>query len=146
MNRRDKDGLNQAMAEVRAVYADWEKHPLERNCTGRAECCRFRLTGRTPYLTKGEALVAAQAWRVAGRKTVPDAPDGTCPFLDPVSARCRIYQGRPFGCRTHFCVAAGGPASRGEVRDFIRRLEEIDVRLGGSGGVNLSAAVRAAME
>lgn len=142
--KRADPAHKQAMADVRAVYADWEAHPLERHCTGRAECCRFRLTGRTPYLTKGEALVAAQAWRAAGRTAVPDTPDGSCPFLDPTTARCRIYEGRPFGCRTHFCDAAGGPASRKEVRDFIRRLEEIDTRLGGTGGVNLPTALREA--
>ena len=68
--------------------------------------------------------------------------DGSCPFLHPQSAKCRIYDGRPFGCRTHFCDAAGGPAHRNEVRDLIQRLEAIDHRLGGNGAVNLSTAVR----
>ena len=131
-------------AEVRAIYAEWQARPLERTCTGRAACCRFRLTGRTPFLTRGEALVAAMAWRAAGRTTVPDAADGSCPFLR--GDLCQIYEGRPFGCRTHFCEAAGGPASRKEVRDLIQRLEEIDGRLGGNGGVNLPAAVKEAME
>ena len=40
---------------------------------------------------------------------------------------------------------AGGPATRKEVRDLIQRLEDIDHRLGGSGGVNLPSAVAAAM-
>lgn len=130
-------------AEVRAIYREWEQRPLDRSCTGRGDCCRFRLTGRTPFLTKGEALVAAMAWRAAGRTEVPESPDGACPFLK--DHRCRIYEGRPFGCRTHFCEAAGGPASRKEVRDLIQRLEDIDIRLGGRGGVNLPAAVAAAM-
>ena len=48
------------------------------------------------------------------------APDG----------RCLIYAGRPFGCRTHFCAAAGGPYARREVIDLIHRLEDLDaVRL-----------------
>lgn len=130
-------------AEVRAIYQDWERRPLERNCTARGDCCRFRLTGRTPFLTRGEALVAALAWRAAGRTRVPDPPDGACPFLK--AGRCQIYDGRPFGCRTHFCAAAGGPAARKDVRDLIRRLEDIDTRLGGNGAVNLPAAVAAAM-
>jgi Fe-S-cluster containining protein len=129
--------------EVKAIYRDWEQRPLERSCTGLGDCCRFRNTGRTPFLTKGEALVAAMAWRAAGRTTVPETADGACPFLK--SNRCQIYQGRPFGCRTHFCDAAGGPATRKEVRDLIQRLEEIDRRMGGDGGVNLPAAVAAAM-
>ena len=91
--------------EVRAIYREWELRPLERACTGRGDCCRFRHTGRTPFLTKGEALVAAMAWRAAGRTEVQEAPDGACPFLK--NNRCQIYEGRPFGCRTHFCDAAG---------------------------------------
>ena len=130
-------------AEVRAIYQEWEQRPLERACTGRGDCCRFRMTGRTPFLTKGEALVAAMAWRAAGRTEVPETSDGACPFLK--NNRCQIYEGRPFGCRTHFCDAAGGPASRKEVRDLIQRLEDIDHRLGGNGGVNLPGAVAAAM-
>jgi hypothetical protein len=102
------------------------------------------MTGRTPFLTKGEALVAALAWRAAGRTSVPETADGACPFLK--GGRCQIYEGRPFGCRTHFCEAAGGPAARKDVRDLIQRLEEIDVRLGGKGGVNLPGAVAEAME
>lgn len=141
-----KPPLKQAMADTRAVYQEWENHPIERECIGRATCCRFRQTGRMPYLTLGEALVAAQAWRAAGRKAVPDRTDGSCPFLDPGSARCGIYEGRPFGCRTHFCGPAGGPATRQETRSFIRKLEEIDTRLSGKGGINLETAVRSAME
>ena len=132
------------LAEVRAVYAELAARPIERNCTGLARCCAFRANGRTPFLTKGEALVAAQAWRAAGRKEVVIPADGSCPFLGR-NGRCQIYEGRPFGCRTHFCEAAGGPYARGEVRDLIQRLEAIDHRLGGKGGVNLPSAVAHAM-
>ncbi|MCW1916809.1 YkgJ family cysteine cluster protein [Luteolibacter sp. GHJ8] len=135
--------LKAIAAEVRTIYREWEERPLDRGCTGRGDCCRFRMTGRTPFLTKGEALVAAVAWRAAGRSSVPETVDGACPFLK--EGRCQIYEGRPFGCRTHFCDAAGGPASRKDVRDLIQRLEDIDFRLGGRGGVNLPAAVAAAM-
>ena len=141
--KRDPD-LQAAAAEVRAIYREWEARPIERNCTGLSDCCRFKMTGRTPFLTKGEALVAALAWRAAGRTSVPETADGACPFLK--GSRCQIYDGRPFGCRTHFCEAAGGPAARKDVRDLIQRLEAIDARLGGNGGVNLPGAVASAME
>ncbi len=130
-----------AIREVLAIYQEWSQRPLERSCTGIADCCRFRLVGHTPYLTRGEALVAAKAWRAAGRKQLDEAADGSCPFLHPTTGRCRIYDGRPFGCRTHFCEAAGGPASRKEVRDLIQRLEDIDHRLGGQGAMRLESAV-----
>jgi len=134
-----------AEREVREIYAEWARRPIERNCTGIADCCRFRLVGHTPYLTRGEAHVAAKAWRAAGRKEVVTPTDGSCPFLHTTTGKCLIYDGRPFGCRTHFCDAAGGPASRNEVRDLIQRLESIDVMLGGNGAVNLPTAVRDAL-
>ena len=134
-----------AISEVLAIYAEWEARPIVRNCVGVADCCRFRLVGHTPYLTRGEALVAARAWRAAGRRELVVPADGACPFLHPRNGKCLIYAGRPFGCRTHFCEAAGGPAKRGEVRDLIRRLEEIDHRLGGNGAKNLPTAVREVM-
>lgn len=132
------------LAEVQTVYRDLAQRPIERNCTLLGECCHFRLTGRTPYLTRGEALLAARALRAAGRKTMPRSVDGACPMLE--KNRCLIYENRPFGCRTHFCEAAGGPYARKEVRDLIQRLEDIDQRLGGSGGVNLPAAMTDAMQ
>ncbi len=139
------DSLGEAIAEVRQVYAELAARPISRNCSGLAECCRFKLTGLTPYLTKGEALLAAKAWRATGRKNLPESTDGRCPMLDPATSRCLIYQDRPFGCRTHFCAAAGGPYARREVLDLIRRLEAIDVSLGGDGPRKLGVAVRSAL-
>ncbi|MEO8439067.1 MAG: YkgJ family cysteine cluster protein [Spartobacteria bacterium] len=134
-----------AMAEVSRVYAELAQRPVERQCLRRTECCQFKLTGLTPYLTKGEALVAARAWRATGRKQLPDSEDGACPMLEPRLGRCLIYGDRPFGCRTHFCAAAGGPRARREVLDLIRRLETVDAQLGGDGARKLPAAVGAAL-
>lgn len=125
--------LKGALTEVRQVYADLAKRPIERNCVRVKECCHFKLTGRTPYLTKGEALLAAAALRATGRRQLPQKPVGVCPMLDSTSGDCLIYDSRPFGCRTHFCAAAGGPYARREVIDLIRRLEAVDEALGGSG-------------
>lgn len=130
---------------VKTIYRELAARPIERNCTQRTECCRFRLTGRTPFLTKGEALVAAKAVRASGRKQMPEAIDGACPLLHPATGKCLIYEGRPFGCRTHFCAAAGGPYARGEVVDLIRRLEDIDRELGGDGAMALPIAVERAL-
>ena len=134
-----------AIAEVKAIYRELDQRPVERSCINRADCCHFQRTGRTPYLTRGEAIVAARAWRAAGRTALPaQGPDGACPFL--ANNRCLIHQDRPFGCRTHFCAAAGGPLARAEVRDLIQRLETIDTSLGGDGAINLPQAVRMALE
>lgn len=135
-----EDPEREALAEVRAVYAELARRPVERACTRLTGCCHFALTGRTPQLTRGEALLAAKGVRAAGRKELPERADGACPLLRENGA-CLIYNDRPFGCRTHFCAAAGGPYGRGEVLDLIRRLEEVDARLGGSGPRALEVAV-----
>ena len=131
----------EALEEVRAVYRELESRPVERACIRRTECCQFKLTGRTPFLTKGEALTAAKAWRAASNKRLPAPADGACPFLERKSGRCLIYEGRPFGCRTHFCAAAGGPYSRKEVIDLIHRLEDLDRALGGDGAKSQPIAI-----
>jgi Fe-S-cluster containining protein len=116
-----------AIREVRAVYADVEKLDISRDCINRTTCCHFRLTGKTPMLTAGEALVAAQGVRASGRKTLAESSDaktGRCPLLGS-DERCTIYQHRPFGCRTHFCTEAGGPYPRKAVQHLIHRLETI---------------------
>ncbi len=134
------------MEEVRAVYEALAARPVERACTLSGGCCRFRETGRTPYLTLGEALVAARGVRASGRKVLPPAEGGACPLLHPRTGRCTIYADRPFGCRTHFCAAAGGPYARREVADLIHQLEAVDARLGGNGSRMLPGAVADALE
>jgi Fe-S-cluster containining protein len=133
-------------AEVKAIYAELDQRPLERSCTALTTCCRFKLTGETPYLTKGEAVVAARAWKAAGGGRLPEAgKDGSCPMLEQKTGRCRIYEARPFGCRTHFCRAAGGPYPRREVRDLIHRLEDLSRALGQDEAMPLRPAIEAAL-
>jgi len=62
-----------ALAEVRAVYAELAKRPIQRQCELRTECCQFQITGLTPQLTKGEAMLAAKAFRATGRKNISRA-------------------------------------------------------------------------
>lgn len=141
-----RDEIQHALGEVRAVYAELAKRPVERSCQARTECCRFQLTGQTPYLTKGEALVAAKGFRATGRKEFPESADGACPLLKRETGKCMIYADRPFGCRTHFCDAAGGPYPRKQVLDLIRRLEDVDRKLGGDGPRKIEAAIADALE
>ena len=132
--------------EVRSIYKELTTRTVERDCTLRTECCQFKLTGRTPHLTRGEAIVAAKAFRATGRKQLLPRADGACSMLDLKSGRCLIYDGRPFGCRTHFCRPAGGPYERNEVIDLIRNLETIDARLGGDGPHLIQDAVLSALD
>jgi Fe-S-cluster containining protein len=144
VKRRASISNEAAVAEVAAIYAEADARPAERACTALTECCQFRLTGKTPHLTRGEALLAAKALRATGRTRLPARTDGACPLLDP-RGRCLIYAARPFGCRTHFCAAAGGPYTRREVVDLIRRLETLDGQLGGDGAHPLPAAIESAL-
>jgi Fe-S-cluster containining protein len=139
------DPLTRALNEVRAVYADLAARPVERQCIRRTECCHFKLTGAMPLLTAGEGMIAASALRAAGRTALPEKTDGSCPMLRDHDGHCLIYENRPFGCRTHFCAAAGGPIARREVLDLIRRLEVVDAVLGGEGSRPLPGAVALAL-
>jgi Fe-S-cluster containining protein len=141
-----RENLSNTIAEVRAIYQELAKRPIQRNCIARTECCQFQLTGQTPHLTKGEALLAAKAFRATGRKELPDEDDGACPMLKRQNGHCMIYADRPFACRTHFCEAAGGPYARKEVVDLIRRLEDLDARLRGDGPRKIESAVADALE
>ena len=141
----DEAARKEALAEVRAIYAELEKRPLERACQLSGGCCHFRLTGRTPLLTLGEALHTAQGVRAAGRKELKPHSDGACPLLGRDN-RCTIYAHRPFGCRTHFCQPAGGMYPRKHIADLIHRLEALDEKLGGDGSRPLEAAVTDALK
>lgn len=141
MRRPKAIPLDEALGEVRAVYRDLAARPVERHCEMRTQCCHFKLTGKTPYLTRGEAILAVRALKATGRKALPPRSDGACPLLDGQTSRCLVYESRPFGCRTHFCAAAGGPYARREVLDLIRRLEAIDEQLGGDGPRALPGAI-----
>ena len=142
MKRKAAPTESEILSEIRSIYQDLAERPIQRNCTLQTECCRFHLTGKTPLLTAGEAFVAAKAIRSAGRTSMPESPDGSCPMLDQRTARCMIYANRPFACRTHFCEGAGGPLARKDVLDLIRRLEVVDASMNGKGAVNITSAVR----
>lgn len=130
--------------EIQAIYAEIERRPLPRDCQLRTGCCHFRQTGKTPLLTLGEALYLAVGVRASGRKTLKPHPDGACPLLGR-DGKCTVYAHRPFGCRTHFCEAAGGMYPRKHVADLIQRLEALDEKLGGDGSRPLEGAVSAVL-
>jgi uncharacterized protein len=118
-----------AFDQLRQVYADLEARALPRNCELLTGCCHFRLTGRQPSVTRVEAMYAAKGVRASGKKTLPTHADGACPLMAP-TGKCTIYEHRPFGCRSHFCEAAGGMYPRKHVADLIRTMESIDEQMG----------------
>lgn len=119
--------LDDIIRRTKEVYASLATLEVSRQCVGRSTCCQFLRTGKTPMLTIGEALVAAQGLRASGRARLPvstDPASGRCPMLNSQN-QCSIYSHRPFGCRTHFCAAAGGPYPRKMVHGLIQELESI---------------------
>ena len=132
-------------AEIQAIYAEVERRALPRDCQMRTGCCHFRQTGKTPLLTRGEALFLAKGVRASGRTQVKPHPEGACPLLGR-DGRCTVYAHRPFGCRTHFCQPAGGMYPRKHVADLIQRLEALDEKLGGDGSRPLEGAIVAALK
>jgi Fe-S-cluster containining protein len=108
--------LDAARRELRALYAEVDALLEPFRCEGTTECCRFAITGREPYPTAVEldavqrAIAAVGGPRAAfgGGRHLPLARDGRCPLLD-AAGRCRIYESRPFGCRTFFCERVEGP-------------------------------------
>ncbi|MEG0143185.1 MAG: YkgJ family cysteine cluster protein [Akkermansia sp.] len=131
------------LAEVACILNEGAKRATHANraCSGISNCCRFRLTGETPYVTYGEAWVAWLEWKATGRVKLDLHADGSCPLLS-AQGLCMIYKARPMACRTHFCIQAGGALPRREVVDLIGRLEDIDVKIGGCGPVKLPDALK----
>ena len=94
----------------------------------------------------GDGTVGLAGVDEGGALGLPESDDGVCPMLKRATGHCMIYADRPFGCRTHFCRAAGGPYDRRDVIDLIRRLEAVDARLGGDGPHPLPAAVQSVLD
>jgi Fe-S-cluster containining protein len=107
--RHDPEGwlaeLRALYARVDALYADWR-------CPESADCCRFGLTGRQPFVTELELLairVALAERATPARRSLPisTARDAlrACPLLD-ARGRCTVYAVRPMGCRSYYCARA----------------------------------------
>lgn len=119
--------------DIQAIYTEAEASLPERNCTRRTRCCRFAETGREPYVTRAETDFLFAVLRASGRRLPPPREDGACPFLADDETTCTVYDGRPFGCRTHFCREAGGAVTAQELRPSLDRLAALDEKLGGEG-------------
>jgi Fe-S-cluster containining protein len=119
--------------DIEKIYAEAEASLPERNCTRTTRCCRFLETGREPYVTRAEVDYLFAVLRSKGRKMPPPRYDGACPFLERDERTCSIYEGRPFGCRTHFCREAGGAVTAKELKPALDALAALDEQLGGDG-------------
>jgi uncharacterized protein len=98
----DLERLRAIYDEARSLLDGW-------SCEGSADCCRFGLTGREPYLWPIEWQFLAMARRGTRKRSLTVV--GDCPLLGP-DGKCSVYEARPFGCRTFFCERAEGPTRR----------------------------------
>jgi len=107
--------------ETDALFAGW-------SCAASGECCRFSVTGRQPLLWPIEWRMLHSALRANPPRKGGHGDD--CPAYDSITRRCRAYQARPFGCRTHFCSEASraGKNPREGIRDLARRLADLSAR------------------
>jgi len=119
--------------DIEAIYRDAEAALPPRDCTRRTRCCRFVETGRQPSVTRAEVDYLFAVLRASGRRLPPPRADGACPFLAADERTCGVYEGRPFGCRTHFCREAGGAVTARELDGSLKRLAALDEALGGDG-------------
>ncbi|CAN5151480.1 hypothetical protein BH09MYX1_BH09MYX1_20860 [soil metagenome] len=126
--------------ELRALYDETEALLEGNSCALSGDCCHFANEGE-PYPTPAElalvfealrkkGITLAPAKRVRGGKHLPVvAGDRRCPILGH-DGRCRIYEDRPFGCRTFFCERRTGPGKlpRKEIVDLGRRIAAVSAR------------------
>jgi Fe-S-cluster containining protein len=126
---------------LRALYDETDALLRDHTCESSTDCCRFKKTGREPYPTAIELALLFEATRKKGVAHVAKAapkkrlpvlvvPDeGNCPMLGQ-DGRCRVYEARPFGCRTFFCNRRMGPAKmpRKEIVDLGRRIADLSAR------------------
>ncbi len=111
-------------------------------CLRSTRCCRFRQTGRVPYVWPMEARrVLKGVGRRGGRLPRQGGP-GDCPLLLEDGA-CSVYEDRPFGCRTFFCRDATLPQGprRREVDALAMQLRGASEALGERELVPLTTAL-----
>ena len=117
--------------ELTAIYDRLGALFAEASCPRSTRCCRFRQTGRVPYLfpVEGRRVLKAVARR-GGRLPLQGGP-GDCPLLLS-DGGCSVYADRPFGCRTFFCDDARLPLGnrRREVDQLSRELRALSEGLG----------------
>jgi Fe-S-cluster containining protein len=131
MSRRRSHRSDDGLAGLDAIYGALNDLFAGSSCPRSTRCCRFRQTGRTPYVSPIEmrrVLIAID--RRGGRLPRGPREPGDCPLLQGGS--CTIHPDRPFGCRTFFCEDATLPHGqrRGDVEVLARELRALSERLG----------------
>lgn len=110
------DSLDDVFGELSALFAS-------ATCPRSTRCCRFRKTGRVPYVWPVEARRVLDAVARRGGRLPRGGEAGDCPLLKS-DGGCSVYDDRPFGCRTYFCDDATLPEGnpRREIDRLAKRL------------------------
>jgi len=139
--------LTAAPADLAALYRDLDALFASASCPRSTRCCRFRETGRTPYVTPLELRRVLKAIDRRGGRLPRGGNGEDCPLLLADGA-CSIYPDRPFGCRTHFCGEAMLPQGqrRKEVEALAKQLRSLCERDGGTELVPLTTPLGQAFD
>ena len=119
-----QEGLASIYEQLGSLFA-------EASCPRSTRCCRFKQTGRVPYVfpVEGRRVLTAVARR--GGRLPLQGSSGDCPLI-VADGGCSVYADRPFGCRTFFCDDARLPLGnrRREVDLLARELRALSEGLG----------------
>ena len=133
MSRRTPSPEEQqrADAELSEVFTALGQLFSDASCPRSTRCCRFRKTGRVPYLWPVEGRRVLKGIGRRGGRLPRQSEEGECPLL-LADGGCSIYEDRPFGCRTFFCDDATLPSGnrRREVDALAKRLRSLSEALG----------------
>lgn len=124
--------------ELQSLYAETDALLVGHSCELSKDCCHFGVTGREPQPTPAELALVFETLRARGvtvaapkrtRLPIIGTDPRRCPILGN-DDRCRIYESRPFGCRTFFCDRRTGPAKmpRKEIVLLGRRIADLSAR------------------
>ena len=123
------DAADSLIFQLRTLYAETDALFVGWSCAESGQCCRFSVTRRQPELWPIEWRLLQRALRARPAGKCGQSA-GDCPAFDSISRRCRAYDARPFGCRTHFCLSASAASKnpRRQIRDLARRLADLAAR------------------
>ena len=142
MKPQRRSGLRDEAADLAEVLDGLASLFADASCLRSTRCCRFRETGRVPYVWPMEARRVLKGVARRGGKLPRQGGPGDCPLL-LTDGSCSVYEDRPFGCRTFFCRDATLPQGprRKEVDALAMKLRAASEALGERELVPLTTAL-----
>lgn len=114
------------LAAIRRLYAQADAFTAAARlvCLGGGLCCKFDIAGHRLYLSTGELAILTKTPPPPAKSTA--SPPGRLRCLYQAGPRCHARDGRPLGCRIHFCRGdlAALHARYEQLHDALRRLHD----------------------